>query len=137
MTDGSWLIDKSAFVRLHQASDPELWLSRIDRGLVRVTSVTLLEIGFSARNAPDHDMLLRQPPVDSMPVEYLRPAHEDRALMVQRALAEQGRHRAVSIPDLLIAAVAELAGLTVMHVDHDFELVSAITGQPLEWLETS
>jgi predicted nucleic acid-binding protein len=56
----------------------------------------------------------------------------DRALEVLGLLADHGQHRAPSIPDLLIAATAELAGLTVLHRDKDFELIAALTGQPLE-----
>ena len=70
-----------------------------------------------------------------MPVEYLTPMIGDRAVAVQSALAERGQHRAPSIPDLLIAATAELADLTVLHVDKDFELIAALTGQPVERLE--
>ena len=64
-----------------------------------------------------------------MPVEYLTPAIEDRALEVHLLLANKGHHRASSIPDLLIAATAELAGLTVLHLDKDFELIAELTGQ--------
>ncbi len=69
-----------------------------------------------------------------MPVEYLTPLIEDRVVAVQSALAERGQHRAPSIPDLLIAATAELAELTVLHLDKDFELIAALTGQPHERL---
>ena len=72
-----------------------------------------------------------------MPVEYLTPRIEDRALEVQSALAERGRHRAPSIPDLLIAATAELADLTVLHLDKDVELIAELTGQAVERLELS
>ena len=44
---------------------------------------------------------------------------------------EPGLAHALSIPDLLIAATAELAELTVLHLDKDFELIAAFTGQPL------
>ena len=47
-----------------------------------------------------------------MPVEYLTPAIEDRAVDVLTLLADRGQYRAPSIPDLIIAATAELAGLT-------------------------
>jgi hypothetical protein len=53
---------------------------------------------------------------------------------VHAALADRGDHRAPSIPDLLVAATAELAGLTVLHVDKDFELIAEMTGQPVERL---
>jgi len=130
----TWLIDKSALVRLHLAAEPATWLERIDRGLVRISTITRLEVGYSARTAGDHRSLLDGPPVASMPVEYLTPRIEDRAVAVQHQLAAQGRHRAPSIPDLLIAATAELIGLTVLHVDKDFELIAEITGQPVERL---
>jgi len=70
-----------------------------------------------------------------MPVEYLTPKIEDRSVEVQSILAERGQHRAASIPDLLIGATAELADLTVLHVDKDFELIAQITGQPVERLD--
>ncbi len=69
-----------------------------------------------------------------MPVEYLTPAIEARAVEVQLLLADQGRHRAPSLPDLLIAATAELTGLIVLHLDKDFELIASITGQECERL---
>jgi hypothetical protein len=49
-------------------------------------------------------------------------------------LADRGQHRAPSLPDLIIAATAELAGLTVLHLNQDFDLISEITGQPMERL---
>ncbi len=132
----AWLIDKSALVRLHAAADSVEWASRIERGLVRISTVTRLEVGYSARTAADHRVLLAEPPISSMPVEYLTPRIEDRALELQLVLAERGQHRAPSIPDLLIAAIAELADLTVLHVDKDFELIAELTGQQVERLET-
>jgi len=131
----SWLIDKSALVRLGSSGSAATWAERIERGLVRVTTMTRLEVGFSARSAGDLRLASRRPPLSSMPVEHLTPGMEDRAVEVQLALAERGQHRAPSIPDLLVAAVAELSGLTVLHVDKDFELIAAITGQPLERLD--
>ena len=131
----AWLIDKSALVRLSSAADTAAWASRIDRGLVRISTVTRLEVGYSARTATDHRTLLTEPPVSSMPVEYLTPKIEDRAVELQLALAERGHHRAPSIPDLLIAATAELADLTVLHLDKEFELIAEMTGQPTERLE--
>ena len=58
----------------------------------------------------------------------------DRAIDVQGELADQGRHRAVGLEDLLIAAAAEQAGLAVLHYDRDFDLIAEVTGQPTEWV---
>jgi predicted nucleic acid-binding protein len=57
---------------------------------------------------------------------------EDRAVEVQLVLAERGQHRAASIPDLLVAATAELGQLTLLHLDKTFELIARVTGQPVE-----
>jgi len=132
-----WLIDKSALVRLAASADAARWADRIERGLVRITTVTRLEIGYSARSGPDLRTGLHKPPLAAMPVECLTPAIEDRAVEVQTLLADRGQHRAPSIPDLIIAATAELAGLTVLHLDKDFEIIATVTGQALERLTVS
>jgi predicted nucleic acid-binding protein len=130
----SWLIDRSALVRLADSPDAAGWAVRIERGLVRITTVTRLETGYSARSGPELRAGFRRPPLSSMPVEYLTPAIEDRAVELLALLADRGQHRAPSIPDLIIAATAELAGLTVLHLDKDFDLIAEITGQPMERL---
>ena len=58
----------------------------------------------------------------------------DRAIGVMEELARHGQHRAVSLPDLLIAAVAEREHLLVLHYDADYDLVAAVTGQPMQWV---
>jgi predicted nucleic acid-binding protein len=129
-----WLIDKSALVRLAASPSADEWANRIERGLVRITTVTLLEVGYSARDADDLRAGLREPPVASMPVEHATPTSEDRAVEVLGLLADRGHHRAPSVPDLLVAATAEIAGLVVLHDDKDFELIAEITGQSTERL---
>ncbi len=133
----TWLVDKSALVRLHQSEDPELWADRIERGLVRISTVTRLEVGFSARSAEALRRTSTTVPLVAMPSEYLTPLIEDRAVAVQTLLASRGQHRAPSITDLLIAATAELSQLIVLHVDKDFELIGELTGQPMERLSLS
>lgn len=41
------------------------------------------------------------------------------------------------VPDLIIAATAELAGLTLLQLDKDFDLIVDITRQRLERLKVS
>lgn len=129
-----WLVDKSAYARLDRSPHAELWLDRINRGLVQITTLTLLEIGYSASSAEHWRSFQQGTMISLMPIGEITPRAERRALEVQGALAERGQHRAPSVPDLLIAAVAEDAGLTVLHVDKDFELIASITGQPVERL---
>jgi predicted nucleic acid-binding protein len=132
-----WLIDKSAYVRLQlgQATTRDEWSARIGRGLVRLSTITRLELGYSARSGDTGRRQFTLPPLSLMPIEYLTPAIEDRAFQVQMLLADRGQHRAPSIPDLLIAATAEKTALTVLGVDKDFDLIAAITGQPVQTLD--
>ncbi|GAB2685126.1 PIN domain nuclease [Kribbella swartbergensis] len=58
----------------------------------------------------------------------------DRALDVHHELAKKSQHRRFRLPDLIIAATAELAGLTVLHYDEDYDRIAKITGQPVEWV---
>lgn len=135
MTAG-WLIDKSAFVRIGQSSDVDVWVERMGRGLVRASTITLLELGFSARSSQDWHDGMREGLAAKLPVESLTPRMEQRALEVQGLLAGRGQHRAASIPDLIVAATAELADLVVLHVDKDFDLIAGCTGQQVERLHT-
>jgi predicted nucleic acid-binding protein len=105
--------------------------------VVRISTVTRLEVGYSARSGPALRSAVLRPPLGSMPVEYQTPAIEDRAVEVQALLADRGRHRAPSVPDLIVAATAEGAGLTVLHLDEDFDVIADVTAQPAERLVLS
>jgi len=131
-----WLIDKSAFLRLPTAADPEIWLDRINRGRVHISTMTRLELGSAYQSARHTRTEMASPPLSLMPIEYLTLAAENRAMEVQLLLAEHGQHQAVSLPNLLIAATAETNGLIVLHIDKDFEIIAEVTGQPLERLVT-
>lgn len=78
---------------------------------------------------------LAEPDVMSGAWRWARLTHGvmDRAIEVQHALARGGQHR-VPIPDLVISAAAQLAGLVVLHYDADFELIAAAGGASQEWV---
>ncbi|MFD6608226.1 PIN domain nuclease [Micromonospora chalcea] len=58
----------------------------------------------------------------------------DRAMAVHRLLAAESQHRNFRLPDLIIAATAELHGATVLHYDADYDRIAALTHQPTEWV---
>jgi hypothetical protein len=93
-----------------------------------------LEILYSARGAADYEQLA----AELLALHQLPCGDKqfDRALSVQRQLAARGglHHRSVKIPDLLVAATAELAGAVVWHYDEDYDRIAAVTGQPMEWV---
>ena len=133
MSNG-WLIDTSALSRLRSTTDDGVWGDRIVRGVVSVCTATRLEIGVSARSVGSWKRIAATYPVADLVPVLATPAAEARALEVQRMLAARGQHRAASVVDILTAATAEVARLTVLHVDKDFELIAAVTGQAVERL---
>lgn len=127
-----YLIDTSALARYLQPPVKSRLDSRVSRGLIGVCVVTALEVGYSSRTLRDHDrqsMLLES----FIPV-LVTPRAERRATQIQRALIDAGTHRGVSVADLLLAAVAEVERLTVLHYDADFDRIASVTGQATEWV---
>jgi predicted nucleic acid-binding protein len=128
------LVDNSALARLRTKPPVAARLEPlILEGHVATCALTELEQLFSARSGAEHrewraDIGLRfgRVPIDQRAL--------DRAVQVQGLLADRGQHRGVNIPDLVVAAAAECAGLTVLHYDADFEMIAAVTGQPTEWV---
>lgn len=79
-----------------------------------MTAVTLLEVGYTARSKADHERSQRSV-LQRLQFVYGSPRSQRRALEVQQLLMERGHHRSVKLPDLLVGAVAEMEGFTVMH----------------------
>lgn len=132
-TTATWLVDTSALARLSVPEVGTILRPRIDAGRVAIAAVTWLEIGYTARSRADHIESQRSI-LERLQLVYGSPRSERRAIEIQQALMGVGHHRAVKLPDLLIAAVAETEGLTVLHYDADFDRISAVTDQPVEWI---
>ena len=133
MSEVSWLIDKSALWRTSHAVVNQAVQWRVERGLVGISLATELEVGFSAESVQGYQTMRRSLVDQLIPVPLPYRA-EVRAREVQARLVERGKHRAVSVPDLLIAATAEVEGLTVLHYDRGFDLLAEVTGQACEWI---
>ncbi len=127
-----YLIDKSALARMPLKPVRQRLAPIIDGGEAATCSIVDLEVLFSARNAQEHEKIRMR-----RALAYSRiPLSEEsfqRAIAVQSQLAQTGRHR-LPIPDLIIAAVAETAGLIVLHYDSDYDVIAEVTGQPTEWV---
>lgn len=123
------LVDKSVLGQVHRPEIRTAFRERLDAGMLAISTVTLLEQRVSDRSPEDSrrfDRLVLSK-VQLLPTEA---ADVDRAREVQTQLLASGHHRGPSIPDLLVAAVAERHGLVVLHIDGDFETIAAVTHQP-------
>lgn len=131
MAVARYLVDKSVWARLRQPAVQAAVAPHADRGLIGTCPIIDLEILYSARNAAEHSHFRAQREA----FEYFPMTDEiaRRAIEVQGLLAEHGQHRSVSIPDLMVAATAERNSLIVLHYDADYDRISTVTGQPMEW----
>ena len=125
-----FLLDTSVLTRLRAPSIVQRIEQLDGDGLAR-TSMTDLEIGFSARSADEWDQLVAA--LAAFRRIDVEAHHFDRARQVQRRLVADGL-RGRKVPDLLIAAVAEATSLTVLHYDADFDHIATVTGQPTQWI---
>jgi predicted nucleic acid-binding protein len=127
------LIDTSALARLLLGRATPEWEHRVGAGLVALCDLTELEVLFSARSAEDRRTVqghLSQFAWCPVPEGIFR-----RARVVQEQLTAKGEHRSADPLDLLVAAVAEQAGLTLLHCDRDFETIARTTGQPVRMID--
>ena len=128
-----YLADKSALTRsetrpeVRDAVEPLLLAGRI-----ATCGIVDLELLFSAPDPGTYAELARV--LRALPRVPVSDAAVDRALEVQGLLAARSQHRAVPLPDLLVAACAERAGLTVLHYDADFDRIAVVTDQPMQWV---
>jgi predicted nucleic acid-binding protein len=129
----TFLADKSALARrqtraqVREALDPLLL-----EGEVATCGIVDLEMLYSASSRSNYRAAARS--LRGMPRAPLDEGCAQRALEVQAMLAERSQHRAVPLPDLLVAACAERAGLTVLHYDADFDRIAKLTGQAVRWI---
>ena len=129
----TFLADKSALARrqtraeIREALDPLLLA-----GEIATCGIVDLEMLYSASS----------PATYSATAEALRGMPRSRPRRRRRRASPGGPSEAgqtlpaprLPLPDLLVAACAENAGLTVLHYDADYERIAKLTGQAVQWV---
>lgn len=128
-----YLIDTSV---IHRQSIPAV-SDQVERlamqRLLYRCAVVDLEVLYSATSPADYEK--RRTALGNGYTDLLvTPNVMTRALDTQRRLAASSQHRGVSLPDLIIAACAEVHEAAVVHYDADYDRIAAVTGQPVEWV---
>jgi predicted nucleic acid-binding protein len=126
------LADTSALARLHNDDVAARISPMFLGGRIATCALVDLEVLRTARTAAEHEEIWFERQL--LPRAPMTEAGTNRAIEVQGELCARGHHRGVPIIDLVIAAVAERAGLVVLHYDRDFDLIAEVTGQPTEWV---
>ncbi len=127
-----YLVDKSALARMQLGPVRKRLTPILESGEAATCAIIDLEVLYSARGYEEHRTIRQRRGLAYEQISLDEPIFQ-RAIEVQGELAKTGRHR-LPIPDLLIAASAESAGLTVLHYDRDYDLISEVTGQSVEWV---
>ena len=125
------LADTSVLKRLSDATVRAVVEPLVQAGHLARPAICDLEIGYSARNAQQWDRLIAA--LGAFELVETTANHVTRSLQVQRLLADRSQ-RGRKIPDLLVAAAAEVLDLVVLHYDADFDIISAVTGQAAQWV---
>ena len=127
-----YLIDKSALARMQHSAVLGRLAPIIESGEAATCAMVELEVLYSTRNREEHARIRTRRALAYRKV-HLTEAIFERAIDVQELLSRRGRHR-LPIPDLIIAAAAETARMTVLHYDADFDAIASVTGQDTEWV---
>lgn len=126
MTDGTLLLDNSAWARLPMLADErrEQVAAALEAGRIATCLPFRLEAGYSARNARDRKALLEL--LDALPRFPIDHEVEQRAEDAQDQLTRVGHYRLLAV-DLLMAAFADRHGVGILHYDGDYDLIAEKT----------
>lgn len=126
----TYLADTSAWHRCGQVA--ERWAGLVERDEVVLCAPVALELLYSARGGADYQEIASGlEGFENLPLDTHCEALASRA---QALLAARGQHRGPAPVDLLIAAIAEAYGVTLLHYDRHFDAIAHVTAQPVEWL---
>ncbi|MGH3656412.1 MAG: PIN domain nuclease [Micromonosporaceae bacterium] len=132
MTSGLLLADTSVWHWARHADARDALQPVLTRGIVATCAIVDAELMVSARGPGDADDMA----AERRALHWLTTPDDvwDTVLATQRALVDSSRHRTVKIPDLIIAAVGQRHGATVLHYDADYDAIAEITEQSTRWL---
>jgi predicted nucleic acid-binding protein len=126
-----YLVDASAITWMAEPDVAEALAPLIESGLVGTCGVTDLQLWASIA-APRGLASLAAVHAASFARVETTDADLRRAAAVQLILADQG-YRLADWTPLVVAAVGERHGLTVLHHDTSFDLIAKVTGQNVQW----
>lgn len=131
------LADTSAWSWSRRRACPELrhaFDTALVDGELATCDMVRLELLHSARSPTEFAEIRHE--LAALPDCPIEKDQWNRALQVYEQLSARdgASQRSVKHPDLLIAAAAEAADVTVLHYDEDYDRITAITCQPTRWL---
>lgn len=126
------LADTSAWTTRHRSVEVSAAFEElVAEQRIATCPIVTLEVLRTARNGHDFSLMREAfaafPQVEITAAAWVRAADTLETFAARAAL----HHRQIPFVDAVIAAAAELAGMTVVHYDRHFELIAEVTGQPV------
>lgn len=131
MVETKYLVDTSVLARAPQTVVGERLVELVEAGRLFTCALVDLEVIYGSRTRDVAEVIVER---QALPEAAITPEVMSRAVQVAGLMAEAGFHRGAKPVDLVIAAAAESARLTVLHYDNDYDRISTVTSQPSEWI---
>ena len=125
------MVDTSVLARASQSAVGLRLVDLVTAGRLYTCQLIDLEVIYGTRARDVADVILER---NALPEASITPGVFARAIQVAGLMADAGLHRAAKPVDLVVAAAAETAGLAVLHYDDDYDRISQVTRQPVEWV---
>ena len=128
------LVDTSVWARKRQAGIRPWFDAAVVDGDIAMCDVVALELLHSTSTADLYRAV--EDNLAALPQLSMGTDTFERARTIYRRLAERGdaMHRSVKHADMLIAACADLHGITLVHYDRDYDAIALVTGQSMRWV---
>lgn len=126
-----YLVDTSVLARARQEVVGKRIETLARAGRLWTCGLVDLEVVYGSRARDVAEVIEERRAMPEAPItrEVIR-----RAIQIAGSMAQSGLHRGAKPVDLVIAAAAEAADLTVLHYDDDYDRIASVTGQPTEWI---
>jgi len=128
------LVDTSVWARQNHLLIKGWWREQMLAGEIAICDQIKLELLHSARRQAE--FRVKRASLDALPNCSTPTKAWTRIVDVYEKLAGVGpqHHRSVKHADLIIAACAEAAGLTLVHYHEVFDAIAKVTKQPVRWV---
>ena len=124
-----YLADTSAWYRSGRVL--ERWSELVESGELVLCAPVRLELLYSARKGEYEDLARDLDGFVHLPLDSRA---ETAAVRAQKTLAAKSQHRGPAVTDLLIAGIAEVNDVVLLHYDRHLDSIARATGQPAQWL---
>jgi predicted nucleic acid-binding protein len=130
---GDFIADKSVWARADREQIRDEWAAALAGGQIFTCHATSLELLYSARTAEEFETLQEELGALRL-VAVTQTVCEAAIWAMGELVTHSGGYHRIPIPDYLIAACAQDAGVGVLHYDQDFDRLAQVLEFESRWV---